>query len=208
MSSLLVIHNRAMTGERNAASASAPLLPETVMRSCGYTVATADTQERARPLLAQSEAVILHLPIPQLAPWRAEILQWKMIPILWWCGEETATLSAVAGEAENKVDGVLAPSMQPHELRWSLHFAARICYERQQWQLERKQLQSRIEERKWIDIAKGILCEIKNVSEAEAYEILRKQAMNERKRMVDVAASIVNVYNLLQEQKQGRGKKR
>lgn len=41
----------------------------------------------------------------------------------------------------------------------------------------------------------------KNISEAEAYDVLRKQAMNERKRMVDVATSIVKVYQILQDQK-------
>ena len=30
-------------------------------------------------------------------------------------------------------------------------------------------------------MAKGILCEMKQISESEAYDVLRKQAMNERK---------------------------
>jgi response regulator NasT len=74
---------------------------------------------------------------------------------------------------------------------------------RRQWAQEREQLLSRLEERKWIDQAKGILSEIKGISEAEAYDFLRKQAMNERKRMVDVATSIVKVYQLLQDQNKG-----
>lgn len=49
-------------------------------------------------------------------------------------------------------------------------------------------------------MAKGILSKTKNISESEAYDLLRKQAMNERKRMVDVATSIVKVYQLLQDQ--------
>jgi response regulator NasT len=100
------------------------------------------------------------------------------------------------------IDGILTPSMRAQEVHWALHFGAKQCFERQQWQNERTQLLSRIEERKWIDMAKGILCEIKHISESEAYDLLRKQAMNERKRLVDVATSIVNVYRLLQEQKQ------
>ncbi|MNY46685.1 Nitrate regulatory protein [compost metagenome] len=90
--------------------------------------------------------------------------------------------------------------MQPQEIHWILHFSARQCFERQQWLKEREQLLSRIEERKWIDMAKGILSKAKNISESEAYDLLRKQAMNERKRMVDVATSIVKVYQLLQDQ--------
>ena len=30
-------------------------------------------------------------------------------------------------------------------------------------------------------MAKGILCKMNNISESEAYDVLRKQAMNERK---------------------------
>ncbi|GIO34076.1 hypothetical protein J2TS6_52170 [Paenibacillus albilobatus] len=62
---------------------------------------------------------------------------------------------------------------------------------------------ARIEERKWIDQAKGILCELKNISDAEAYDLLRKQALNERKRMVDVATSIVRLHPLLRRSDSG-----
>jgi two-component system, response regulator / RNA-binding antiterminator len=54
-----------------------------------------------------------------------------------------------------------------------------------------------LEERKWIDQAKSILCEVKQLTEKEAYHILRKQAMDERRKVADVAASIVKVYRLL-----------
>lgn len=40
-----------------------------------------------------------------------------------------------------------------------------------------------------------------------SYDVLRKQAMNERKRMVDVATSIVKLYQLLQETGSGGAKK-
>ncbi len=75
-----------------------------------------------------------------------------------------------------------------------------------EWLQEREQLLSRLEERKWIDQAKSILSEIKGISEAEAYDFPRKQAMNERKRMVDVATSIVKVYQLLRMRKKGTTK--
>lgn len=70
--------------------------------------------------------------------------------------------------------------------------------ERKQWEQERKQLQSRLEDRKWIDMAKAILSDLKQISEAEAYDLLRKKAMDERKRMVDVATAIVKAHQLLQ----------
>ena len=54
-----------------------------------------------------------------------------------------------------------------------------------------------LEERKVIDRAKGILMKAKTISEAEAYALLRKTAMNENKKIADVAQSVVTAAELL-----------
>jgi two-component system, response regulator / RNA-binding antiterminator len=54
-----------------------------------------------------------------------------------------------------------------------------------------------LEERKVIDRAKGILMKVKKISEAEAYGLLRKTAMNENKKIADVAQSVVTAAELL-----------
>ncbi|MEF3303972.1 ANTAR domain-containing response regulator [Paenibacillus sp. GYB003] len=208
MRSLLVIYNQATGPKASTAAASKTPLPETVLRACGYSVAQAHNRVQAKTLIGDAEASVLHVPLSDIREWGTALLQWKAVPLLWWCSDETAAESLEACEDNVMVDGILTPSMKAQEVHWALHFGAKQCFERQQWLDERKQLLSRIEERKWIDMAKGILCEIKNISEAEAYDLLRKQAMNERKRLVDVATSIVNVYQLLQEQKQRKGAKR
>ncbi len=48
-----------------------------------------------------------------------------------------------------------------------------------------------LEERKVIDRAKGLLMRERKLSEAEAYELLRKSAMNENCRLVDIAHSVL-----------------
>jgi response regulator NasT len=204
MRSLLVIHDQATRSEseRKSAQPCDNPLPESVLRSCGYSVAIAYNEIQAKSLIRDSDATVLHLPVSDIRSWGTSLLSWKLVPLLWWCSDSTATLSVDACEDNVMIDGILTPSMRAQEVHWALHFGAKQCFERQQWQNERAQLLSRIEERKWIDMAKGILCEIKHISESEAYDLLRKQAMNERKRLVDVATSIVNVYRLLQEQKQ------
>lgn len=174
--------------------------PETVLRSCGYITTLAANQEEACQLIKEADASILYLPITDINPWTTLLMQQKTTPILWWCSKHTASISSAACDDDIMVDGVISPSMLSHEIHWSLHFSSKQCLERQLWLKERAQLLSRIEERKWIDMAKGILSKSKNISESEAYELLRKQAMNERKRMVDVATSIVKVYQLLQDQ--------
>ena len=54
-----------------------------------------------------------------------------------------------------------------------------------------------LEERKVIDRAKGILMNAKNLTEDAAYALLRKTAMNESKKIADVAQSVVTAAELL-----------
>ncbi|MUT66577.1 ANTAR domain-containing response regulator [Paenibacillus sp. NEAU-GSW1] len=199
MRSLLVISN--LTAGPKQTAASMQPLPETILSGNGYHMMKASSEERAKQQIGEADAIVLNLPLNEVKQWGKALMQWKRVPLLWWCGAASAGSSAAFCEDDVLIDGILTPSMSEQEIHWALHFGAKQSFERQQWINERKQLESRLEERKWIDMAKGILCKIKNVSEAEAYDLLRKQAMNERKRMVDVATSIVKVYQLLQEQK-------
>lgn len=194
MHSLLIVHPSSDPPQSSAEPAPARLLGD-----CGYIVESAATREEAFERVDEADAAVLVLPITDMNGWADLLLSRKTVPVLWWCTSRTATLSAAACEDDIRIDGVLSPFMQPPEVHWILHFSARRCYDRAQWAKEREQLLARIEERKWIDMAKGILSRAKNISESEAYDLLRKQAMNERKRMVDVATSIVKVYQLLHE---------
>jgi two-component system, response regulator / RNA-binding antiterminator len=53
-----------------------------------------------------------------------------------------------------------------------------------------------LEERKVIDRAKGILMNAKNLSEQNAYALLRRTAMNENKKIVEVAQSVITAAEL------------
>jgi two-component system, response regulator / RNA-binding antiterminator len=54
-----------------------------------------------------------------------------------------------------------------------------------------------LEERKVIDRAKGILMKAKNLTEEEAYTLLRKTAMNEKKKIVEIAQSVITAAEML-----------
>ena len=47
-----------------------------------------------------------------------------------------------------------------------------------------------------IDRAKGILMKAKNISEEQAYALLRKTAMNENKKIAEVAQSVITAAEL------------
>ncbi|MDC9715489.1 MAG: ANTAR domain-containing protein, partial [Gammaproteobacteria bacterium] len=50
---------------------------------------------------------------------------------------------------------------------------------------------------KAVEKAKGLLMQRKGISEDSAYQSLRKMAMDKNKRIVDVAESVINAFELL-----------
>jgi response regulator NasT len=69
------------------------------------------------------------------------------------------------------------------------------AFARLQSELERAK--SALEDRKVIDRAKGILMKAKNLSEEQAYALMRRTAMNENKKIADVAQSVITAAELL-----------
>jgi len=57
--------------------------------------------------------------------------------------------------------------------------------------------QTSLKDRKNIDIAKGLLMEHKNMSESEAYKKLRKMAMDQNKKMGEIAENVISMFRLL-----------
>ena len=54
--------------------------------------------------------------------------------------------------------------------------------------------------RRGIETAKAILMKAKNISEEEAYRLLRKTAMNQNRKIADIAQSLITAENLMNEQ--------
>lgn len=68
------------------------------------------------------------------------------------------------------------------------------AFSRLQGELDRTR--SALEERKVIDRAKGLLMKAKNLTEEDAYALLRKTAMNEKKKIIDIAQSVITATEL------------
>jgi response regulator NasT len=62
---------------------------------------------------------------------------------------------------------------------------------------ELERTKNALEERKVIDRAKGILMKVKNLSEDEAYVLMRSTAMREKKKISEIAQSIITASELL-----------
>ena len=64
-------------------------------------------------------------------------------------------------------------------------------------QRELADAKSALEDRKVVERAKGILMKLRNLSEEEAYALMRQTAMNEKRKLVDIAQSVVTAAGLL-----------
>jgi response regulator NasT len=62
---------------------------------------------------------------------------------------------------------------------------------------ELEEARSELEERKLIERAKGILMKSRGLSEEDAYALLRKTAMNQNRKIVEIAQSLVTAAGLL-----------
>ena len=62
---------------------------------------------------------------------------------------------------------------------------------------ELEEARGELENRKVVDRAKGILMKSRGLSEADAYALLRKTAMNQNRKLADVAQSLLTAADLL-----------
>lgn len=77
-------------------------------------------------------------------------------------------------------------------------------------QQELESTRNELQERKLIDRAKALLIKERGLSEDEAYQALRRASMNEKKRMGEIAQSVITAFSLVgplgkQEPKPGKG---
>jgi two-component system, response regulator / RNA-binding antiterminator len=64
-------------------------------------------------------------------------------------------------------------------------------------QTELDQAKTALEDRKIIDRAKGILMKMKSLSEDDAYSLMRSTAMREKKKIVEIAQTIITASEML-----------
>jgi len=98
-----------------------------------------------------------------------------------------------AGVSAYVVDGLRKERVKP-----ILDLAIRRFNAFARMQSELDEARTALAERKTIDQAKAILINSRSISEAEAYALLRTAAMNQGKRIVEVAEALITASNLLE----------
>jgi two-component system, response regulator / RNA-binding antiterminator len=104
----------------------------------------------------------------------------------------TTAAAIDAGVSAYIVDGLKKERMK-HIL--DLCISRFNAFSRLQDELDRAK--SALEGRKVIDRAKGILMKLKGLSEEDAYALLRTTAMNEKRKIAEVAQSVITAADLL-----------
>ena len=103
-----------------------------------------------------------------------------------------STAAIEAGVSAYVVDGLKSARVKP-----VLDAAIARFRMFQRMRTELAETKKALEERKVIDRAKGIVMKARGLSEDEAYALLRKTAMDQHKRLADVAQSLVTAAELL-----------
>jgi response regulator NasT len=107
--------------------------------------------------------------------------------------EEGLSVAAIeAGVSAYVVDGLQSQRVKPVIDAAVARFR---MFQRMRTELE--ETKRALEERKVIDRAKGMLMRAKGMTEDDAYALLRKTAMDQGKRVVDVAGALVTAASLL-----------
>jgi response regulator NasT len=107
---------------------------------------------------------------------------------------DTASIEAAvdAGVSAYIVDGLKKERVKP-----ILDMAVSRFNAFSRLQRELADAKSELEQRKIVERAKGILMKMKGISEEEAFALLRQTAMNEKKKMSEIAQSVVTAAGLL-----------
>lgn len=106
--------------------------------------------------------------------------------------EDLTQAALTAGVSAYVVDGLKMDRIKP-----VLQTATARFRMMRQMQSELDAAKQALEDRKTIDRAKGILMRQRNLSEDEAYNLMRKTAMGQNRKVIDVANALVTAADLL-----------
>ena len=95
------------------------------------------------------------------------------------------------------VNAYIVAGLAPERIRPILDVAMARFEHEQSLRQELQTAKSELQERKTIDRAKGLLMQRQNLTEQQAYEKLRKTAMDKGLKLADVAQRILDVADLL-----------
>ncbi|PCI54413.1 MAG: hypothetical protein COB45_08555 [Gammaproteobacteria bacterium] len=139
--------------------------------------------------------VVTDLPSNNMLKELAEINQLLPLPIVIFA--ENDSLNVIQKAIKVGVSAYVVHETLPQRINSIISVAYERFKEMQSLRNELKQAKAQLESRKLIEKAKGLLMQQKQISENQAYETLRKMAMNHNSSLAMVAKNIIDVCEVL-----------
>lgn len=173
---------------------------EQALSDAGYriTVRTAGTDRLLQQVRETRPDVILidiDLPDRDTLEQLREIGQDQPRPIVMFAERSDPETTAAALRAG--VSAYVVDDLNPRRLKPIMDVAIARFREYQALRRELEETRNRLAERKVIEKAKGLLMVQRNLNEEEAYQTLRKLAMDRNQRIGEVARTVVSLLELL-----------
>lgn len=172
------------------------------LEAMGHTVIGPARDGRMAVDLAREHPIdlaLLDIRMPRLSGLEAadEIFAMQAVPIIMLSGYSDPELIEQATHAP--VFNYLVKPVSMQDLGPAITVALNRFQEWRHFQGEARELEQKLEDRKLVEKAKGILMEARGLSEADAYKLLQKESQNRNQPMAEIARSVLMADSLLRD---------
>ena len=113
------------------------------------------------------------------------------------CADESLPIADIEAAVEAGVSAYVVDGLRKERVKPILDMAISRFNAFARLTRELEEARGALEDRKLIDQAKAILIKSRGLSEADAYALLRKTAMNQNRKIADIAQSLITAAGLL-----------
>lgn len=156
---------------------------------------TADLHERLCALDPDVVVIDLENPSRDLLEQMIGVSRLVQRPVAMFVDQSDASMMQAAVDAG--ISAYVVDGLRPERVKAVIDVAIMRFNAYARLQRELTEARSELADRKVIERAKGILMRAKGLTEDEAYRQLRRKAMNEGRKIADIAGSIVTAADLL-----------
>ncbi len=156
---------------------------------------TADLQEKVSAL--KPDVVVIHLESPSrdILEQMSGVSRHAGRPVAMFVDRSDSAMMEAAVDAG--ISAYVVDGLRPERIKSIIDIAILRFNAFARLQRELSEARGELADRKLIERAKGILMNLKGLSEEEAYKQLRRKAMNEKRKIADIARAIVTTADLL-----------
>ena len=156
---------------------------------------SADLVERIETLKPYVVVVHLESPSRDILEQMSSVTRQVERPVAMFVDRSDATMMQAAVDAG--ISAYVVDGLQQDRIKSIIDVAILRFNAFARLQRELSEARGELADRKLIERAKGILMAMKGLSEEEAYKQMRKKAMNEKRKIADIARAIVTTADML-----------